>query len=166
MKSSKFLQVTESIQKARNFSKSQSLWCGRRYSFKFFSYFPHVPSYSFIFLHTNIFYIFLHISHVLFLHIPSYFPHISSDFPKSHGRRGYTDFKFTPLDRNFFHVPSFTPTQCNPQNFLKFFQVLISGECVTWIFDLPCVKFSRGGGEAHETRQNYGKNHTKDTYNR
>ena len=99
-------------EEARNFSKSRSL--SREGKLEYFqvpepiqqgvflrtfhiflhipSYFLHIPSYCFIFytyffisLHTRIFFISLHTRiFFIFLRIPSYFPQISSDFPKSH----------------------------------------------------------------------------------
>ena len=89
-----------------------------------YSYFPHTASYYYI-----------------FLHIPSYFPHVSSDFLKSHRRGGRGEevmrrFQVPPPPGLFFS----SPTQDNPQNLSKSLQVSISRGI------RPRVKFYEGGG--------------------
>ena len=101
---------------ARNFFKSQCLYS--KWVFYIISsylshyflhtslYFPHVPSYSFIFSLSN------------FPHTPSYFPHVSSRFPIIHMfhvfSRGYLEIATPPHDVTDPLLPGQGP---------KFFQI-------------------------------------------
>ena len=97
------------------------------------SYFRCISSYSLIF--STYFFVLLHIFRI--------YPHI---FLSPIGEGGYADFRLLPLaSRNFFQIPSCTPTPSNPQNFSTFFQVPISGgEGDTRILDLPPGSMFKG----------------------
>ena len=92
------------------------------------SYFPHTSSYSFIF--------------------STYFLRFSQVLQTGEERRGDTQISGPPIPgRKFSQVSSLTPTQGDPQNFTKFFQVPISrgGGWYANLWLTPGLNFQGGG---------------------